>query len=324
MGLSGILLSGCQPSTVLPRHYDLTFDVSPQGDKVVFPAAGKGFWDLYLLDLRTLKVTRLTETDAWEEDPRFSPDGRWIVYSAKVQAQDPKAPNHLFIRSVDGKEVHQLSHEQASDWEPMFTPDGSRILFWRSKRLEYNPVKGYRWSVGEAYAMDCEGRHVSRWPIDFIGEISPDNKKLLYLTVADSSDYRLKMVAVNVEPLLKGQKPLLNRRGEPVGKELGLGSEPSWSPDGNRIAFISDRVKRYEYEIWVMNADGQNAQQLTRLRRYTKCVRFIPPEGKQILFLAENGWVVEKMDLWQVDVEGKHLKRIADYRLFDDPLHWKP
>lgn len=326
IGLGITLLTGCQQPAGPAGHRGLTFDVSPQGDKIVFPAKGKGFWDLYLLDLHTLKVTRLTETDAWEQYPRFSPDGQWIVYSATVHARNIKAPSHLFIRSVDGKEVYQLTQERgASDWAPMFTPDGSWILFWRSEKLEYNPVKGYRWSAGRAYVMDRVGRNVRRWPIDSIGEISPDNTKMFYVTVVAPSDYRKKIVSIDAQPLLKGRKPPLNSRGEPLGKELGVGSEPVWSPDGKRIAFISDKVKRYQYEIWVIDADGQNARQLTRLKRYTQCVRFVPPKGQRILFLAlGNDGFEMKMDLWEVDVESKHLKRIADYRLFDDPLNWKP
>jgi TolB protein len=52
------------------------------------------------------------------------------------------------------------------------------------------------------------------------------------------------------------------------GRKLGahdqqyLDETPSWFPDGKRVAFQSDRTGRME--VWIMNVDGTNAQQVTR------------------------------------------------------------
>lgn len=106
-----LFLSGCRgtPLTRVGGHSkpaaldyrDISFDVSPDGSLLVFNAVGKGTRDLYLLNLQTGAVRRLMETEACEIDPRFSPDGKSIVYAARSPGRDEKSPWHLYLLKID-------------------------------------------------------------------------------------------------------------------------------------------------------------------------------------------------------------------------------
>src|SRR5438105_3451938 len=111
-----LMLQGCMDGHDRPGgHTDVRFDISSQGDRIVFNAAGEGGRDLYLLDLRSLKVTRIAATQEYEVGPRFSPDGNWVVYAA---GRPGDRADHIFLRSLDGKTVKQLTAEEANDASP--------------------------------------------------------------------------------------------------------------------------------------------------------------------------------------------------------------
>src|SRR5437016_557659 len=83
----GLCASGCGLFGP-PKQRNLSFDVSPAGDQIVFVAAGEGERDLYLLQLSTLRVTRIAKTPEYEEDPAFSPNGRSVIYAACADRYD--------------------------------------------------------------------------------------------------------------------------------------------------------------------------------------------------------------------------------------------
>jgi TolB protein len=109
---------------------DVRFGISRDGKTLVFSAAGEGGSDLYLLDLETLRVKRIAETTDYETDPKFSPDGKSIVYAA---GKPGDRADHVFVRSLDGGSVKQLTAGDLNDSSPTFSPDGSLIAFLRDK-----------------------------------------------------------------------------------------------------------------------------------------------------------------------------------------------
>jgi Tol biopolymer transport system component len=81
---------------------------------------------------------------------------------------------------------------------------------------------------------------------------------------------------------------------------------PSFSPDGKKIAFVSDRTGTTE--IWVCNSDGSNAVQLTFLGGVVNVARW-SPDGERIVFgsSAEGEY-----DIWMVDAKGGKPQRISE------------
>ena len=80
----GVALTIRASMTVHPRpplHEDISFAISPR-DEMVFNAVGEGGRDLFMLDLTTLRVTRIDKTPDYEVAPCFSADGKTLVYAA--------------------------------------------------------------------------------------------------------------------------------------------------------------------------------------------------------------------------------------------------
>lgn len=258
---------GCiVPRGWLVEHSNVSFDISPDGQQVVFVSADA---DLYLLHLRTLQVSQLTKTVAKETGPAFSPDGKSVAYASGIEGRKGAG---LFVRSLDGTQVRQLTDEpDASDCQPRYSSDGSHIVFARAHRYRRYSMGGWIWDDWDVYEMKSDGTQLKR-----------------------------------------GAKT----------------SHPHVSSDGHSVAFISDRIVPYEYDVFIMNQDGTDPRPLgvTKISRYNQNPVFLPG-GKSLLFLAGTEWNAASrpiFSLWQVDADGKNPRCVAASKLFTHPLRWKP
>jgi len=107
--------------------------------------------------------------------------------------------------------------------------------------------------------MNSDGSNqtrLSNFPDSVRPHWSPDGTKIIFHNPVDV--YVINADGTNLLNLTNG-----------AGGNVG-GVEPAWSPDGSKIAFSSDRVDptHYNYEIYVMNADGSNQTRLTYSAAY--------------------------------------------------------
>ena len=297
-------------------HGDISFVVSPRGDKIVFNAVGEGGQDLYRLDLGTLRVTRIAVTPDYEVGPDISPDDKLVVYAA---GKPGDRADHIFVRPLDGEGVKQLTAEDVNDADPAFSPDGSLIVFTRDKTYNWGGLAS-NWDAGGVICvMNADGTGLRQitgdGSIAVAPRFSPNGQTILFW-----SEDGLYTVATD------GSRP-----PSPLSLD---GRDAVYSPDGRSIAFSMGQYAP-DLRIYVARTDG------TELRRLLHpaegrvappgggCSRpAFTPDGKRILFFLE-AWPDDatghaKESLWEMDIEGGHPREIAGYGLFDDPLHWGP
>jgi Tol biopolymer transport system component len=102
----------------------LSLDVSPDGRTIVFDLVG----DLYTLPIAGGKATRITDGPAFDAQPRFSPDGKTIVF-----ASDRSGGENLWLANADGSNPRPLTRGDKNQYvSPVWAPDGSGIVVSRA------------------------------------------------------------------------------------------------------------------------------------------------------------------------------------------------
>src|SRR3954466_14462765 len=112
----------------------LSLDVSPDGQTIVFDHLG----DLFTIPIAGGKATPLTRGMALDAQPRFSPDGKRIVF-----VSDRGGAANLWIMSLDKRDTVQVTRERQQSFDsPEWTPDGKYILGSRGNNLMMYHVDG--------------------------------------------------------------------------------------------------------------------------------------------------------------------------------------
>ena len=313
-----LCLSGCVNQI---EDGNVSIDVSPNGQQVVFSSADG---DLYLLDLKTSAVTQLTKTETTETTPAFSPDGKTIVYSVRNN-ESSSSGWHLSTLSIADKHVTQITFEQnVSDYSPSYSKDGKLITFTRANLIRPYSMGGWTSDNYDAYIVNSQGgdaRHVTH--NNYSSQDRPhflSKTSLLY----GASCGGMCLFKAHIPT---GESRNLTPKSIPHDEGYSLGSDADVSPDGKKVVFVSDRVEGFAYDLFLMNSDGtkQTPLTITRFSHSNQNPVFMP-DGKSILFLAgltSNASGRYILSLWKVNTDGTAPHQIADTELFSHPLTWK-
>jgi TolB protein len=236
---------------------------SPDGSKIVFESTRDGSdADIFVMNADATNVAQLTENDAYDGTPVFTPDGKFVVYTSE-QDGNPE----IYAMRADGSEPRNLTRHPGADGHPRVSADGRRIFF-NSNRTS-DPASFARGTMErdqnhEIYSMALDGDDVRRltdlpdW--DTYPVPSPDGTQLLWRRID----------AI-------GGKSESGRNSEVYWMNLATGERrnitanqaydgwPAWSPDGKRIAFASNRANtEFEaFDIYVAADDGSNPTRVT-------------------------------------------------------------
>ena len=91
--------------------------------------------------------------------------------------------------------------------------------------------------------------------------------KLIVTALALAAVAALASASTAATPPIASAPGLIVSQGDRIyveGRQVTRGSQPTWSPDGRRIAFVRGKPDPDSWEIYVMNADGSGARKLTK------------------------------------------------------------
>jgi Tol biopolymer transport system component len=239
--------------------------LSPDGNRIAFLSNGNQkrgelFIDLWLADARTGKrIKRLVESTTnpnFEElrlvysQSSFSNNGRMLAFTAQREGKDV-----MYLMDVASASVTRRVDLPSIDaiWSPVWSPDDRQIAF-----------SGFRGGITDLYVVDADGKNLRQLTNDEYGDLqpawSPDGKKIAFATDRgpDSNLSILKFAKwrIAVLDIASGAIDVLPNQG-------GLNINPVWSPDGQQLAFVSDRTGIPN--IFLFDFNDQQHYQLTNL-----------------------------------------------------------
>jgi eukaryotic-like serine/threonine-protein kinase len=284
-------LASGEESKLVENAFNPTF--SPDGQRIAVDASWAGPRRIWLLDRRGHNPQQVT-TDISEEvahvAPAWSPDGKKIVFQNLVRTKFD-----IRVVNLDSKQMSWLTNDFFTNIRPSWSSSARFIYFssyrsgginiWRAPVNADGTLNGSLQQVTTGAGQDVEVA------------VSPDGKRLAYATLRQNADiWRLP-----VSP----QTGLTNGTPEAVISTTREDSRGAWSPDGNMVAFNSDRAG--DMNIWLFTLADSNTRQLTTGHGGDFQPNWSPDEKRIAFFSSRSG----SPNIWEVEVGSGLLKRLT-------------
>ncbi len=262
---------------------------APDGKSVVFAMSGS-LWKVAVNDGHAAGTAyELTANAGHDSSAAWSPDGRWIVYTSEDTSGAETAGVNLMLLNTATGESSALTRGNTIYLDPVFSPDGRRILFTHNQPRKTFHVYAMPFDNGRTGAAEqitkenSFGRdrlYFSPWDDHISPSISPDGKEML-------------LVSNRGIPLGSGGIWRAPVAGDAMAKaklllreETLYRTQPQWSPDGKRILYSSHRGSQND-NLYVLPVTGGEPYQLT----FGAWDHFDPrwsPDGEWIAYISNR------------------------------------
>ncbi|HEX8251316.1 MAG TPA: protein kinase [Pyrinomonadaceae bacterium] len=293
---------------------------SPDGKKVVVSDKAAAIHTVHTVPNSTLWTIDVAtgnkqqiETKGDAIMPNWSPNGDriafWFVANGKL--------GEIATIPAAGGEPVVIASDEASDWNPVWSPDG-KYLYFASDRL--GNMSLWRVAIDEKTGVAQGAPESVQTPSKYCRHItfSRDGKTLGYIRYESQSnlqsipfDPKILKTTGEVTWITRGDKEIGNPDLAPNGEQFVVRQPtrtqedlvvfdknggnwrslmndkfreriPRWSPDGSQIAFYTDRSGKYQ--IWTINPDGSNLRQITFTEKMGANAPVYSPDGLRMAY----------------------------------------
>jgi Tol biopolymer transport system component len=213
-------------------------------------------YDLFVQDLDSGKLTRLTTTPGYDAEATIAPDGKRVVFTS-VRDGDLD----LYSMNLDGSDVRRLTNEPGYDGGAFYSPD-SKLIVYRASRPKDDALVRYKELLGkgliepralEIFVMNADGSNkrqvTNNGAANFAPFFTPDGKRIIFSSnLSDPKGRNFDIYLVNVD----------GSGLERVTFSDTFDGFPMFSPDGKKLVFASNRAAAKPGDTNVFIADWKD------------------------------------------------------------------
>ncbi len=298
LDVSSIRISDRELPTALPTTSPLPPPTKPNIGRIIFTCTRGDFNQLCWVNADGSGYQQITNVEAHNYYPVYSPKGGSIVYASNQNG----GVFDLFLFIFDGSRLIRLTKFIGNVVSPSFSPDGTRILF--ANRAGEGPTS--LWTVdntGENADLLYAGPNTI-----VAADWSPDGKTIAFAMAVDQpGSYEIFLMgadASNVRQLTRGL--------------AGIGGSLDWSPDGSSLLIYAG--PEGDKNIFQIDVAAQTAAQLTDGGNNASAS--YSPDGQWIAFnsLRNN----EQADIFIMRPDGTGIRQVTSNPEPDWQPQWEP
>jgi Tol biopolymer transport system component len=320
--------------------------VSEQGTSImVLPALGGA----------ERKIADLNMRFAWKADalqvnvgsgPAWSEDGKEVIVSDQI-APDVSTVG-LFAIPLDGSPRRRITSPPAlaHDFDPVMAHRHHQIAFLRDtsnssgdifisgtdgehlRQITFDRMRvtGITWSVDDRSLVFASNRGGADelWQVSAAGgapvRIATKGTQVTYPSISDDGDilaYTATTLNSNIWRLPLAPSERSTAKPELLIASTGINDSPRYSPDGQHIAFISDRMG--SWELWISDSDGRNPRQLTNFGGPMVGTPHWSPDSRSLNFDARPSG---RSVIYTVTIDGGTPQLAVDDGFEDKKPNW--
>jgi Tol biopolymer transport system component/DNA-binding winged helix-turn-helix (wHTH) protein len=310
-----------------PTTHDVHPAWSPDGLRVAFVRSGEDGSSVHVVPAAGGPSESVVTTSTWIQGLDWSPDGRWLAFAGPGEA-----PGSMQVRrvSLEDRRVVPVSDPPPlhNDHSPVFSPGGSTIACVRSSlphgrdSIVLLDEQGTELSVFEASGLPVRGLE---WVADeehlVLAADVGTSARLFLMSVADGAMMEIPvreervtypslssdgstLIYEDVLPRQRLYRVHLAGRGappeiEPIRATTHSDRDADHSPDGTRLAIVSDRSG--QSELWLTDVDGARPRRLTDSGPDAVRAPRWSPDGERIAYVRATP---HECELWVASAKG--------------------
>ena len=265
--------------------------------------------------IKSEDLKQLTTDSGNKQDPSWSPDGKWLLYSAPGPAGNGLDVWKLDV-STPGSQPLRLTHIKGDDIQPAWSPDGKTIAFVNFGRFN---------DVDQIYFMDSEGSHMQRISLDFSESQpiwSPDMQWLVYVINASSHNY-LFMYNLKDRSAIQTPTPYPTPQkydNVEIFGRLGEVSDPTFSADGTYLAYTRTEGLTHRVYSVTFKSRGGDIHLLTQ-GQFKESKPSWAPDGQWLCFTSERD---SNPEIYIMTNTGLLQTNLSNSPGFDSQPAWQP